>query len=132
MDIETLHREASALEEAGEFAKAVRLYKQLVASSKDPRHFVGYGVCLQRLGYWKESVAQLERGIELKPHYGEPDARLFLAESYLRAKQKAKAIQQWRIVEGMPPEYPSYETTAIEARAKLERHAKKALRAAGA
>ena len=129
---DSLYREAIALGEAGEFGKAARLYKRLVAKSTDPRHLIGYGVCLQRLGHWEQSVVQLERGVEVKPHYCEPDARLFLAESYLRVKQKARAIQQWRIVEGMPPEYPSYEATAKEARTQLELHAEKALRATGA
>ena len=103
MDDESLYREAIALGEAGEFGQAARLYKRLVAKSTDPRHFIGYGVCLQRLGHWEQSIVQLERGVELKPHYCEPDARLFLAESYLQANQKARAIQQWRIVERMPP-----------------------------
>ncbi len=132
MDDESLYRQAVTFAEAGEFNKAAPLYKRLVAKSTDPRYFVGYGVCLQRLGHWEESVAQLEHGVELKPHYCEPDARLFLAESYLRSKQKSKAIQQWRIVASMSPEYPSYEATAYEARAQLEAHAKRAVRAPGA
>ena len=124
-DAETLYREAMALDAAGEYGRSARLYKELVASSEDPRHFVAYGACLQRLGHWEQSVAPLERGVELKPHYCEPDARIFLAESYLRTNRKDKAIQQWRVIEGMPPEYPSYELPAKDARAKLELHDRK-------
>ena len=65
MDPETLYREAMALDAADEYGRSALLYKKLVANSEDPRHFVAYGVCLPRLGHWKESVAPLERGVEL-------------------------------------------------------------------
>ena len=132
VDHETLYQDALALEAAGEFRQAARLYQQLVTRSGDPRHFVAYGVCLQRLGYWEQSVQRLERGIELKPQYCEPDARLFLAEAYLRTNQKAKAVLQWQIVEGISPEYPSYEAPSKRAKAMLEAHANGPLRATGA
>ena len=124
MKKEALYREAGALHAGGELTKAVTLYKVLVEKSTDARFFIAYGVCLQGLGHWKESVRQLKRGIQLKPHYCEPDARLYLAESYLRTNELSKAIREWRIVEKMAPEYPSNGAPAKTASAQLKLHAK--------
>ena len=119
MDTERLYREASELDHSGNHGAAVKLYKQLAVDSDDPRHFIAYGVCLQRLGHWTESVKQLEHGITLKPHYCEGDARLFLAESLLKAGRKKDAITQWKLVADMEPEYPSYEAVPNEAKKRL-------------
>lgn len=61
--------------------------------------------------------------MELKPHYGEPDARLFLAEAFEKANDLSKAVEQWRIVESMEASYPSYEAPRQEAKNKLQRYA---------
>ena len=82
-----------------------------------------YGRCLQQLGHWEQSVVQFERGLELKPHYCGSDARLMLAESYLKVGSKPKAIREWHIVAGMKPEYPSYEATINAATELLQRNA---------
>src|SRR5262245_14752860 len=122
MDAEKLFERAHALEEAGEVGQAASVYKQLVEVAADPSFHIEYGHCLRRLGHWQQSIVQLEQGVALKPHYCESDARVMLAESYWAGGQKAKAIDQWRIVAAMKPEYPSYGAPIDEARAKLAEH----------
>ena len=123
MDIEDRYKEALSLVEKGEHNKALLIYRELIKESDDPRFYIAYGTCLQELGHLEESINQLEKGIALKPHYCEGDARLFLATSYLKAGQKNKAIEQWKIVEKMEPEYPSYEEVPNEAKRMLEKYA---------
>jgi len=122
MNTEAKYQEAISLEAASEYGKAVAIYKQLVQLAEDARYFIAYGVCLQSLGHWQESVKQLQRGIDLKPHYGEGDARLFLAESLIKVGQKKKAIEQWKLVAAMEPQYPSYEAVPNEAKKLLSEH----------
>lgn len=123
MEAEKLFREAQELAAAGHHGKAASLFKQLVAETVDPRFHIAYGICLQRLGHWDVAISQLQRGIELRPHYCEGDARLMLAESFLRTGQKKKAIEQWQMVSAMEPEYPSYEAVPNEAKKMLVKHA---------
>lgn len=123
MKPEELYKNAVLLEEQRKFSEAVKIYKKLISLESDPRYFIAFGVCLQQLGHWKESVKQLEAGLLLKPHYCEGDARLFLAESYLKLSKKKKAIEQWRIIENMEPEYPSYEKVPEEAKRMLQKYA---------
>ena len=123
MKSEELYKYALLLEEQRKYPEAVKIYKKLVSLENDPRYFIAFGVCLQQLGHWQESVQQLEIGLSLKPHYCEGDARLFLAESYLKLGKEKKAIEQWRIVEKMKPEYPSYEKVPDEAKSMLEKYA---------
>ena len=122
MDAEALYKEARVLEQQGKHSKALIIYSKLTKAFTDPRFFIAYGVCLQKLGHWEQSVRQLEKGISLKPHYCEGDARLFLAESYLKIGKMQKAIEQWRIVERMEPEYPSYEHVPNEAKQMLAKY----------
>jgi hypothetical protein len=41
----------------------------------------------------------------------------------LQSGQKKKAIEQWKLVAAMEPEYPSYEAAPNEATRKLGEHA---------
>lgn len=123
MDTERLYKEAQELGRAGEHGKAAALYKKLVRDSEDPRFHIAFGVCLQHLGHWDKSIAHFQRGIELKPHYCEGDARLMLAESLLKVGLKKQAIEQWKVVVSMKPEYPSYEAVPNEAKKMLEQYA---------
>jgi tetratricopeptide (TPR) repeat protein len=123
MSTESIYAKAHELQTQGKYGEAVALYKELVKQAQDPRFYIAYGVCLQALGHWQESVKQLQRGIDLKPHYCEGDARLFLAESLLQSGQRKKAIEQWKLVAAMEPEYPSYEAVPNEAKRKLGEHA---------
>jgi tetratricopeptide (TPR) repeat protein len=123
MQAEDLFHQAHECEADGNHSKAAAIYKQLVADSSDARFHVAYGACLQHLGHWEQSAAQLECGLALKPHYAEADARLMLAESYFRSGKKSKAVEQWRLVGDMSPTYPSYEAPINAARALLNEHA---------
>ena len=122
MDTEQQYIKASRLEERGDSSEAIKLYSNLIKTSKDPRYFIAFGICLQKLGHWKESASKLEKGIALKPSYCEPDARLFLAKSYLKLNEKKKAIKQWEIVNSMEPEYPSYDLVQKEASKMLSQY----------
>lgn len=121
MNQESLYKNAIELERKGEYSSALAVYKEL-ASLNNARYLIGYGVCLQKLQHWKQSIPILEKGISLKPSYGEGDARLFLAEAYLNADFKHKAIEQWEIVSKMQPTYPSYEHVQNKAIQMLNSH----------
>jgi len=122
MNVEATFARAEALQAAGKHGKAAAIYKHLIKMSEDPRFYIAYGVCLQGLGHWRDSANNLKRGIDLKPNYCEGDARLFLAESLLKLGQKKKAIEQWKLVAGMEPQYPSYEAVPNEAKKMLSEH----------
>lgn len=122
MDSDTIYRNALALEDQGNHGDALALYEALTTDSSDPRYHVAHGVCLQRLGRWNESVAALTRGVELRPHYCLGDARLFLADSFLKCGRRQDAIAQWKIVAAMEPGYPSYEKVPDDAKRMLELH----------
>ena len=123
MNSEDLYQKALELESNGEDKLALSTYKEITKNSDDPRHFIAFGVCLQKLGHWKQSITTLEKGILLKPHYCEGDARLFLAKAYLHSGKKSLAIKQWEHVAKMQPEYPSYESVQNEANKMLAQHA---------
>lgn len=96
MDKETLYKQAIALEQKGKHSEALPIYSKLIVSSGDPRYFISYGVCLQKLGHWEQSLKPLLKGVSLKPHYCEGDARLFLAETFIKLGKKGKAVEQWK------------------------------------
>lgn len=122
MSAESMYKRAQELQAAGKHGEAATVYKELVKQSEDPRYYFAYGVCLQHLSHWQESEKNLQHGIDLKPHYCEGDARLFLAESFLQTGQKKKALEQWKLVAATEPEYPSYEAVPNEAKKKLADH----------
>jgi tetratricopeptide (TPR) repeat protein len=122
MNTEASYTKAQDLQSQGMHAEAAAVYQRLVQQSEDPRYLVAYGVCLQQLGRWKESLRFLQRGVDLKPHYGEGDARLLLADSLFRVGMKKKAVEQWKLLAAMEPEYPSYEAVPDEAKRKLREH----------
>lgn len=123
MNSEDLYQKAITLESKGDLSSAISTYKEITKISTDPRHLIAFGVCLQKLGHWKQSIVPLEKEISLKPHYGEPDARLFLAKAYINSGKKSLAIKQWQHVVKMQPEYPSYESVQNEAKKMLAEHA---------
>lgn len=124
LESQRLYTRAMELADTGQSGAAVRAYEDLCTRfSRDPRFFVAFGVLLQSLGHWEQSIQRFLKGLDLKPSYCEGDARLMLAESYLKSGQKAKAVEQWRIVANMPAEYPSYDAVPDEAKRKLREHA---------
>ncbi|WPP45814.1 hypothetical protein [Pseudomonas sp. AN-1] len=91
MNSEQLYQNAMQLDSKGEYQRSISIYKELAKISNDPRHLIAYGVCLQRLGHWKQSIAPLEKGISLRPYYCEGDARLFLAKAFFNSGKKKLA-----------------------------------------
>jgi predicted Zn-dependent protease len=123
-DASVQYNKARELAESGNTGEAVRAYQELCERCpSDPRFFIAFGQLLQSLGHWEHSIERFLKGLELKPHYCEGEARLMLAESYLKAGHKAKAIEQWRQVAARNPEYPSYDLVPAEAKQRLEEHA---------
>lgn len=122
--VEGYHWLASTLERLGENASAVKAYREAIrCDNNDSRPKIGLGRLLTFLGNYREAVAELQRGLTLKPHYGEADARLFLAEAFEKEREILKAIEQWKIVRDMEPMYPSYDHPQQEAERKLREHA---------
>jgi tetratricopeptide (TPR) repeat protein len=111
------------LMEDGSFGEAAPRLAALIANATDARFYAAYGICLQTLGRWPESIPQFEVALALKPTYCEADWRNMLAQSYLRSGQNTRAMQQWRIVAGMEPSYPSRDFPIDEAKRMLETHA---------
>lgn len=68
---------------------------------------------------WSEAVKALQRGVDLKPHYGEADARLFLGEALLASGDRSRAREQFERVVRMEPSYPSHNRPMEAARRKL-------------
>lgn len=123
-DASVQYNKAQELAEAGKTGEAVRAYQELCERyPSDPRFLIAFGQLMQSLGHWEQSIERFLKGIELRPHYCEGEARLMLAESYLKAGHKAKAIEQWRLVAAREPEYPSYDRVPTEAKQRLEEHA---------
>lgn len=120
---EVQHWLGSAYEALGDAEKAAAGWQEAHRLDvTDSRCLISLGVlrCQQRR--FEEAISLLERGVELKPHYGLADARLFLAEAYEGAGQIEKAILQWREVSTLEPMYPSYDEPMKEARRKLREH----------
>ncbi len=120
---EPFHALGGALRQQGkleEACEAERLAISLLPS--DPRPLIALGWSLRLGGRYAEAVKFLEEGLSLKPHYGEADARIMLAETYECLGEIDKAVTIWEHVISMDSMYPSYERPMIEARKKLKDH----------
>jgi hypothetical protein len=85
----------------------------------DPRFCVARGVVLLQLRHFDEAARCLKIGVDLKPHYGEADARVFLADALWGAGRKAEAAAEWMRVSKTEPSYPGYEQPINEAKRRL-------------
>lgn len=116
---ESAFADASALQDK-DLPGALTLFRRAVElDSAEPRYWIALGVCLSRLRHWSEAAKALQRGVDLKPHYGEADARLMLAEALLASGNRKRARQQFQHIIEMKPSYPSYDRPIDEARRKL-------------
>jgi tetratricopeptide (TPR) repeat protein len=121
--VEGHHWLASCQEQLALHAEAIKSYRKAIeCDPKDPRARIALGRLLSALGHQEQAIVELKDGIALKPHYGEADARLFLAEAYERAGDIRSAKQQWTVVADMDGSYPSYDEPMNEAREKLQTH----------
>ncbi|MBR1219262.1 tetratricopeptide repeat protein [Bradyrhizobium sp. U87765 SZCCT0131] len=113
-------RRGCDLQAAGDRPAAITHYRTAIdLDATDPRFWIAFGQCLSELHHWDEAIRALTRGIALKPHYCEADARLMLAEALYGAGRLRDARTQWDIVSRMQPEYPSYDLPMQEARQRL-------------
>lgn len=120
---EPLHWLGSALEQQNKLEEACEAeHKAIQLMPSDPRPLINLGWILHLLGKNAEAVPYFEKGLGLKPHYAEADARLMLAEVYEQLGKMDKAITLWRQIIGMDSMYPSYEHPMEEARKKLAEH----------
>jgi tetratricopeptide (TPR) repeat protein len=117
---DTIFWRAVSLESSGDFAAALAEFRRAIdVAPSDPRYWVAFGHCLMHLHHWTEAVDALSRGIDLKPHYGEADARLYLAEALVNAGDTKRARLELEHIAAMVPSYPSYDLPIKEARERL-------------
>lgn len=88
----------------------------------DSRPMISLGYYLLRSAEYNEAVFFLEKGLDLKPHYAEADARMMLAEAYEHSGKIKEAKAQWEQVRDMQTTYPSYDVPKEEAKKKLLEH----------
>ncbi len=98
---------------AAEFARATDL------DGTDPRFWIARGAVLLQLRHFDEATRCLRVGVDLKPHYGDADARLILADALWGAGRKVEAVAEWVTVSKMTPSYPSYEQPIEDAKRRL-------------
>ena len=117
---EAAFQRALSLEEAGDLAGATAEFARATElDGTDPRFWIARGVALLQLQHFDEAARCLEVGVDLKPHYGEADARVFLADALWQAGRKAEAVVEWEKVARMAPSYPGYENPISEAKRRL-------------
>jgi Flp pilus assembly protein TadD len=82
---EPYHWLGFVLQRQGNLEEATDAYQRAIhLLASDPRPINALGG-LQRLrGQYDEAIKSLERGLALRPHYAEADARLMLAEAFAR------------------------------------------------
>jgi tetratricopeptide (TPR) repeat protein len=118
---EAAFQKAVSLEQSGDLATASAEFARATElDGTDPRYWINRGVALLNLRHFAEAVRCLQIGIDLKPHYGEADARLFLADALWLAGRKREAEEEWLAVSKMTPSYPAYDNPINEAKQRLE------------
>jgi len=112
-----------AQEKQGDLQDAVGSLEQATRlAPSDTRPLICLGVCLTRLKQFAAAIAHFRHAINLKPHYAEASAHLFLADALKGSGQIHAACEQWKIVLEMPDEHPEYGSAKKEARQMLKRH----------
>ena len=98
---------------ATEFARATDLDRS------DSRFWIARGVAIMEVRHFEEAVRCLKAGVDLKPHYGEADARLRLGDALWLAGQRREPEGQWLAASKMEPMYPGYSNPIDEAKRRL-------------
>jgi len=113
----------SALKQRGKLENAITMFQKAVQLDKlDSRPLISLGVCFTKAGRLNEAIKSFRSGLELKPHYGEADTRLMLADAFERSGKIQDAIAEWKKISEMTGFYPSGDAPMIEAKAKLAKH----------
>jgi tetratricopeptide (TPR) repeat protein len=117
---EAAFQKAVSLQQSGdlqgaavEFARATKLDRS------DPRFWIARGVALLELRHFKEAARCLREGVDLKPHYGEADARVWLGDALWLSGHRTDAEQQWLVASKMKPAYTGYENPINEAKRRV-------------
>jgi tetratricopeptide (TPR) repeat protein len=110
----------STLKQRGKLEDAVKMFRKAAQlASNDSRPLISLGVCFVTMGSLAEAITSFRAGLQLKPHYGEADARLMLANALEQNGKIQDAITEWRKVVGLKGFYPSGDAPMIDAKAKL-------------
>ena len=118
---EAAFKEGISLEEAGDLAAASTAFARATElDGSDPRFWISRGVALLQLRHFGEAARCLRAGVDLKPHYGEADARVFLADALWQAGRQKEAEDEWLTVSKMTPTYPGYDNPINEAKRRLK------------
>jgi tetratricopeptide (TPR) repeat protein len=113
----------TAQDKQGQLREAVDSFETATRlAPDDPRPRISLGVCLTRLKDYGAAITCLRNGIALKPQYGEASAHLFLAEVLSLDGQIEAACEEWRLILGMPSEYPDYKYPQKEASQMLKKY----------
>jgi tetratricopeptide (TPR) repeat protein len=113
-------QKALSLQESGDLAGAAAEFARATdLDGADPRFWIARGAVLLQLRHFDEAARCLRVGVDLKPHYGEADARLFLADALWGTGRKVEAAAEWMTVSKMTPSYPGYEQPIEEAKRRL-------------
>jgi tetratricopeptide (TPR) repeat protein len=121
--VEGYHYLGAAQEKNGELHEAVGSFEQAIRlAPSDTRPLISLGVCLTRLKQFAAAIPHLLRAIDLKPHYAEASAHLFLADALKGNGQLDAACREWKRVLEMPIAYPEYGSAKKEAKQLIEQH----------
>lgn len=90
----------SAYEKAGKDTKATEAYKKAVLAASDfSDAYFSLGLTYGRLGKYREAANALKETVKLEPDYA--DAHYNLCLIYLVLKDKASALEEYRILKGL-------------------------------
>ena len=113
----------AAQQQQGHLREAIASLEQAISlAPADVRARITLGVCLTKLKNYTTAVGHLRHAIALKPHYAEASARLFLADALRQSGQIDAARKEWRLILGMPSEYPDYGGARKKARQSLKKY----------
>jgi len=116
---------SGAFDEQGHLGKAIRALRYAMKlNPKDNRYPTSVGEYRMKQGKYRSAIKWFRRGIKLKPHYGQADYHLFLAEALLADNQLKAARKEWKFVLTLEPMYPSYKKTHKEAKRMLKKYPK--------
>ncbi len=105
-DMNTRHNMAETLRQQGRFAEAMTWYRRVldIDPEYEPAH-TGMGEALFHLGRYRQAVESLARAISLEPDVVPIKAFYLLAEGLRRQQRNEEAIEAYRDVLEIDPEY---------------------------
>ncbi len=87
---------ASVLLQQSQFSDAESMFRRAITlDPTDSRLHLSLGTALERAGLLDEAVTSFQDGLALRPHYGEADSRMMLAEVLKKLGRMEEAIAEW-------------------------------------